>query len=82
MIANKNLTKASPIMWKSKQIERVCHSSKYAETLAMDKLIDELVYIARQGEILLFGDYEKRMPVGVMTDSEPTLESIASTKQI
>ena len=69
-------------MWKSKQIERVCYSSKDAETLAMTKLIDELVYIARQVEILLFGDYRKRMPVRVMTDSEPTLESIASTKQI
>ena len=48
----------------------------------MTKLIDELVYMARQVEILLFGDYRKRMPVRVMTDSEPTLESIASTKQI
>ncbi len=82
MIADENMTRASPIMWKSKQIERVCHSSKDAETLAMNKLIDELVYITRQVEILLFGDYKKRMPEGVMTDSEPTLESIASTKQI
>ena len=30
----------------------------------------------------MFGDYRKRMPVRVMTDSEPNLESIASTKQI
>ena len=73
---------ASPIMWKSKQIERVCHSSKDAETLAMTKLIDEVVYKVWQLEILLFGDYRKRMPVRIMTDSEPTLESIASTKQI
>ena len=35
MITNKNLMKASLIMWKSKQIERVCHSSKDAETLAI-----------------------------------------------
>ena len=82
VLANESMTRASPIMWKSKQIERVCHSSKDAETLAMNKLIDELVYIARQVEILLFGDYRKRMPVRVMTDSEPTLESTASTKQI
>ena len=81
-LANDKMTRASPIMWKSKQIERVCHSSKDAETLAMNKLIDELVYIARQVEILLFGDYRKRMPVRVITDSEPTLESIVSTKQI
>ena len=38
--------------------------------------------IAKQVEILLFGDYRKRLPVRIMTDSEPTLESIASTKQI
>ena len=82
MLADDEMTKASPIMWKSKQIERVCHSSKDAETLSMSKLLDEVVYIARQLEILLFGDYRKRMPVRIMTDSEPTLESIASTKQI
>ena len=40
------------------------------------------MYIARQVEILSFGDYRKRLPVRIMTDSEPTLESIASTKQI
>merc|ERR1712240_478531 len=60
VLANENMTKASPIMWKSKQIDRVCHSSKDAETLAMSKLIDELVYIARQVEMLLFGDYRKK----------------------
>ena len=48
----------------------------------MSKLLDEVTYIARQVEILLFGDYRKRLPVRVMTDSEPTLESIASTRQI
>ena len=82
VLADEKMTRASPLMWKAKQIDRVCHSSKDAETLAMNKLIDELVYMARHVEILLFGDYRKRMPVRVLTDSEPTLESIASTKQI
>ena len=82
MIAYDRMIVASPIMWKSKQIECMCHSSKDAETLAMSKLLDEVTYIARQLEILLFGDYRKRMPVRIMTDSEPILESIASTKQI
>ena len=54
MMEDDKMTKASPIMWKSKQIERVCHSSKDAETLSMSKLLDEVVYIARQLEILLF----------------------------
>merc|ERR1712121_475177 len=82
MIADERMTVASPVIWKSKKIERVCHSSKDAETLAMSKLLDEVTYIVRQLEILLFGDYRKMMPVRIMTDSEPTLESIASTKQI
>ena len=63
MIADDRMTVASPIMWKSKQIECVCHSSKDAETLAMSKLLDEVTYIARQLEILLFRDYRKRLPV-------------------
>ena len=82
MLANEQMTKASPVMWKSKQIERVCHSSKDAETLALSKIVDEVTYMARQIEILMFGDYKQRMPVRIFTDSEPSLESIASTKQI
>ena len=65
VLADDKMTRASPLMWKAKQIDRVCHSSKDAETLAMNKLIDELVYMARHVEILLFGDYRKRMPVRV-----------------
>ena len=33
-------------------------------------------------EILLYGDYQRWMNVKIITDSEPTLESIGSTKQI
>ena len=36
----------------------------------------------RQQEILLFGEYRKRIKVHLFTDSESTLESIASSKQI
>ena len=45
-------------------------------------MIDELVYMSRHVKILLYGDYRKRMNVRTLTDSEPTLESIASAKQI
>merc|ERR1711942_418147 len=82
MIANKEMTKASPVMWKAKQIERVCHSSKDAETLALSKILDEITYLARQIEMLMYGKYEQKIPVRIITDSEPLLESIASTKQI
>ena len=40
------------------------------------------MYIAEQLEILLFGHFINRIPVRIMTDSEPTLESIVSTRQI
>ena len=82
MIANEQMTKASLVMWKSKQIERVCHSSKDAETLALSKMLDEATYLVRQIETLLFGEYRQKIPVRIYTDSEPSLESIASTRQI
>ena len=81
-LTNKDMTKASPLMWKTKQIVRVCHSSKDAETLSMTKMIDEITYMARHVEILLYGKYNKKIDVRILTDSEPTLESIASTRQI
>ena len=56
MVADEKMERASPIMWKSKQIERVCHSYKDAKMLALSKLLDEAVYTAKQVEILLFGD--------------------------
>ena len=58
MIADEHMTKASQVMWKSKQIDRVCHSSKDAETLALSKMLDEVTYLARQIEMLLFGKYK------------------------
>ena len=60
----------------------MCHSLKDAETLALSRLMDEAVYTPKQVEILLFGNYKMRIPVRIITDSEPTLESKASTRQI
>ena len=82
MIANKKTKKAVPVYWKSKQISRTVHSSKDAETLNLAKLVDDSVFVARQLEILLFGVYKGTIPVRLFTDSEPTLESIASTRPI
>ena len=48
----------------------------------MLRMVDEITYMSMQIETLLYGSYEKRMPVKVYTDSEPLLESIASSKQI
>ena len=81
-LANKEMTRAAPIFWKAKQISRVCHSSKDAETLNILKMVDDSVYAARQVEMLLYGEDRKRIKVRLFTDSEATLESIASSKQI
>ena len=82
LISNKKNNKVLPVYWKSKQIVRAVHSSKDAETLNLAKLVDDSVYLARQLELLLYGKYEKKIPVKLFTDSEPTLESIASTRPI
>ena len=46
------------------------------------KMMEDAVFAARQVEMLMFGDYWKRIKVRLFTDSEATLESIASSKQI
>ena len=81
-LANSALTRASVIYWKSKQIERVCHSSKDAETLDLLKMVEDAVLAARQLELLLYGEVLNRVPVHLYVDSESTLESVASSKQI
>ena len=48
--------RASLVYWKTKQIQKVTHSSKDAETLNVSKLLDDAVFLARQLEMLLFGE--------------------------
>lgn len=40
-LTNLKMTRASPIFWKAKTIERVCHSSKDTETLNISKMVDD-----------------------------------------
>ena len=79
-----NGKKASPIMWKSKKIARVCDSTKTAETLAMDKVTDDAIYMARMIQEIYTGKNSTtdQLPVTLFTDSKPLFESIYSTKQI
>ena len=46
------------------------------------KIIEDSVYAAQQLEQFLYGDVLGRIPVCLFTDSESTLESVASSKQI
>ena len=45
-------------------------------------MVDDAVFTARQIELLFYGDYKVRVKVHLYTDSESTLESIVSSKQI
>ena len=67
---------------KLKQIDHMCHSLKDAETLNLLKMVEDSVYAAHQWEQLGYGDVSERIPVHLFTDSESTLESVASTKQV
>ena len=53
-----------------------------AETLNLLRMVDDAVLTSRQLELLLYGDIMNRIPVYLFTDSESTLELIASSKQI
>ena len=53
-LANDRMTLASPLFWKSKQIKRVCHSSKDVETLTISRMVDDVIFTARQLETLLY----------------------------
>ena len=76
------MTRAAPIYWKSKTISRVCYNSKDTETINVATTMEDAVFTARQVEILIFGDYQRRIKARLFTDSEATLESIVSSKQI
>ena len=45
-------------------------------------MLEDAVFAARQIETLMFGGYERMISIHLITDSEGTLESIASTKQV
>ena len=81
-LSNAAMTHAVPIYWKSKAIARVCYSSKDAETINLVRMMEDAVFASRQLVLLLFGDYKKRIKVRPFTDSESTLESIPSSRQI
>ena len=65
-LANKEMMKASPIYWKSKTISRVCHSSKVEKNIS--KMVDDAVFTARQTELLLLGDFQRRIKIHLYTD--------------
>ena len=45
-------------------------------------MMDDAIFAARQIETLYYGEYKRRIKVRLFTDSEPSLESIASSRQV
>ena len=81
MLGNKKSDKAIAIYWRSKTLCQVCHSNKDAETINIVKLVDTSRLMTNQIEEMLF-EKKKKIPIKIFSDSIPTLESIASTKQL
>ena len=80
MLSNKNNNKTVPLYWKSKRITKICTSTKDAETHALFKNVADAAFVASNVETLLFGDVKQRIKVETYIDSNPLLESIASTR--
>ena len=82
-LSNKEESKVVPLMWKSKSIPTVCKSAKDAETRACDKTIEDAVYVARCIHEIYTGERgEAQIPVDVVTDSQPLIDSVNSSKQV
>ena len=48
----------------------------------MNKLVEDAVFGARQIKTLMFGKYERRISIHLITDLEGALKSIVSMKQV
>ena len=82
LLGNIRNNAAVPLYWKSKTIQKVCHSAKASETRNLVICKDDTLFFAGQIAQLMYGDSSKRLPIKIFTDSVPLLESIGSTKQI
>ena len=82
-LSNLEETVVSPILWKSKSIPTVCKSAKDCETRACDKTIEDAVYVARCFHEVYKGERgENQLPVDIVTDSKPLVDSIKSSRQV
>ena len=61
----------------------VCKSAKAAETRALDKTVDDAIYVTRILAEVYYGTrIEAQLPVTMYTDNRGTIDSINSTKPI
>ena len=73
----------SPLHWKSAVIEKVAEDVKTAETLALEKSIDDAVHFSNLiTEIYTGESTTNSIPIVANTDSKSLLQSIYSTKKV
>ena len=81
-LANKNLD-ISPLHWKSCVIDKVAEDIKTAETLALEKALDDAIHFSNLITEIYTGQATKNtMPIIANIDSKSLLESIYSTKKV
>ena len=73
----------SPLHWKSAVIDKVAEDVKTAETLALEKAIDDAVHFSNLlTEIYTGKPTTNSIPIVANTDSKSLLQSIYSTKKV
>ena len=81
-LANSSLD-MSPLHWKSCVIDKVTEDVKTAETLALEKALDDSIHISNLITEIYTGDASKNtLPIIANEDSKSLLESIYSTKKV
>ena len=81
-LANENLD-ISPLHWKSCVIDKVAEDVKTAETLALEKALDDAIHISNLITEIYTGEAtQNSIPIIANEDSKSLLESIYSTKKV
>ena len=81
-LANKNLD-MSPLHWKSCVIDKVSEDIKTAETLALEKALDDAIHISNLITEIYTGEPTmNKLPIVANEDSNSLLESLYSTKKV
>ena len=81
-LSNKKLD-VSPLHWKSCVIDKVAEDVKTAETLALEKALDDSIHISNLITEVYTGEASMNtLPIIANEDSNSLLESIYSTKKV
>ena len=83
LLGNKKDDRVSPILWKTKLIQKACRAPKDAETIALGIAADMATDTARQVEQILTGKKNgSKYQARLFCDNAAVLESIVSSKQV